>query len=227
MRILHLITARAGSKGLPGKNIKALDGKPLFLYSAEFAQRNMSENDVLCISTDDDELIDLAKQNDVEIHFKRPAELASDTASSGDVIEHALDFFADQGEQFDAVMLLQPTSPLRADEDYQGAISAFVPGTDMVVSVKESKENPYYTLYEEDGDGILNKSKTGNFTRRQDCPMVYAFNGSIYLFSTESFRAGGMGSFKNIRKIEMPTERSVDIDTMADWILAEYYQKTQ
>ncbi len=93
----------------------------------------------------------------------------------------------------------------------------------MVVSVKLAKENPYFTLFEENHEGFLNKSKVGNFERRQDCPEVYAFNGSMYLINIESIKKSRIAELKNIKKIIMPEERSVDIDTLADWTLAEFY----
>ena len=223
MKVLHLITARAGSKGLPGKNIKTLGGKPLFMYSVDFAKKNMKKEDVLCISTNDDELLEMAKQNGVDIPFKRPESLASDTASSQDVINHAIQFYTKQGMSFDAVLLLQPTSPFRADEDYKEFMSSYSSDVDMVVSVKQSKENPYFTLFEEDEQGLLLKSKKGNFVRRQDCPDVYAYNGSMYLINIKSVENVSIGEFKRIKKVLMPDSRSVDIDTMADWVLAEYY----
>lgn len=223
MKILHLITARGGSKGLPGKNIKQLGGKPLFMYSVEFSNRNRKDGDELCISTNDDELIALAEQNNVSIPFKRPEELASDTATSHDVIKHAVQFYANQGKYFDAILLLQPTSPFRSDVDFTKFMEAYSPEVEMVVSVKQSKENPYFTLFEENELGYLKKSKEGQFERRQDCPAVYAYNGSMYLINAKAFESASMGEFTKIKKVQMPEERSVDIDTMADWMMAEYY----
>jgi N-acylneuraminate cytidylyltransferase len=97
----------------------------------------------------------------------------------------------------------------------------------MVVSVKLAKENPYFNLYEENNDVYLSKSKIGNFERRQDCPVVYAFNGSMYLINIESIKISRIAEFKKIKKIIMPEERSVDIDTPVDWALAEFYLKNE
>ena len=93
--------------------------------------------------------------------------------------------------------------------------------------VKKAKENPYFTLFEENSEGFLNKSKIGNYERRQDCPEVYAFNGSMYLINIESIKKSRIAALKRIKKIIMPEERSVDIDTLADWALAEYYLKNE
>jgi N-acylneuraminate cytidylyltransferase len=223
MRILYLITARAGSKGLPGKNIKELGGKPLFMYSVDFAKSNMKDDDELCISTNDDELIAIAKANGVDIPFKRSEELASDTATSQDVIAHAVKFYENQGKSFEAIMLLQPTSPFRDKQDFLKMKEAFTDDVEMDVSVKSSKENPYFTLFEENKDGYLNKSKSGSFTRRQDCPSVFAYNGSIYLIKIDALKRLTISTFTKIKKVVMPEKRSVDIDTMADWVMAEYY----
>ncbi|QSW87453.1 MULTISPECIES: cytidylyltransferase domain-containing protein [Flavobacterium] len=223
MRILYIIPARAGSKGLPGKNTKILGDKPLISHTIEFVLKNIKENDELCISTDDDIIFSIAKDLGVEIPFKRPAELATDTATTYDVIIHALKFYEERGQFFDCVMLLQVTSPLRAKTDLDNVILSYDNDTDMVVTVKESKENPYFTLFEEDKNGLLVKSKISNFQRRQDCPNVFAFNGSMYLMNVLSLKKGSMNEFKRIKKVIMPNERSVDVDTMADWILLEYY----
>ncbi len=223
MRILYLIPARAGSKGLPHKNVKLLNNKPLIAYSIEFALANLKTGDELCVSTDDERVIEISEKLGVKIPFKRPQYLSSDTANTYDVISHALNHYNEKGLTFDAVMLLQPTSPFRNTEDFQNVISSFDADCEMSVTVKEAKENPYFTLFEESKEGFLVKSKTGNFERRQDCPKVYAFNGSIYLIRVSAILFKKINELRSIKKIIMPESRSVDIDTMADWVLAEYY----
>ena len=143
------------------------------------------------------------------------------------MIIHAINHYEKLNQNFDAVLLLQPTSPFRIQDDLTQLIKKFSVDTDMVVSVKLAKENPYFTLFEENNEGFLNKSKIGNFERRQDCPEVYAFNGSMYLINTVSIKKSRITEFKNIKKIIMPEERSVDIDTLADWTLAEFYLKNE
>jgi CMP-N,N'-diacetyllegionaminic acid synthase len=223
MRILYLITARAGSKGLPGKNIKMLGNKPLIQYSIDFALKNMNPKDVLCVSTNDDQILDLLFKSKIEIPFKRPEELSSDTAGSYEVIMHALNHYEMNDAVFDAVLLLQPTSPLRHQEDIANLFETYDEECDMVVSVKKSKESPYYTIFEENQDNFLERSKKSNFTRRQDCPEVFTYNGSMYLMRVASLKKESISDFKKIKKIIMPEERSIDIDTMADWVLTEYY----
>lgn len=226
MKILYLIPARAGSKGLPGKNTRLLNGKALVEYSIDFALENATVQDEICISSNDEDVILISEKAGLRVPFKRPDELSSDSASSYKVILHALNFYRNIGKTFDAVLLLQPTSPFREKEDFKKLIAEFSDNCDMVVTVKEAKENPYFTLFEEDKQGLLVKSKAGNFQRRQDCPPVYAYNGSMYLMSTKSLAESEIQGFNKIRKVVMPEKRSIDIDTMADWVLAEYFLTT-
>jgi len=227
MNILFLIPARSGSKGLPGKNTKLLGNKSLIEYSIEFALENLTENDELCISTNDPFVVEIAMKRGISIPFIRPDHLSNDNASSYDVIIHALNHYESISKKFDAILLLQPTSPFRKKEDYQNLLQEFDSKVDMVVSVKTSKENPYFTLFENTSDGFIEKSKSGIFERRQDCPEVYAFNGSMYLMRVEALKKLKLGEFKKIKKIIMPEDRSVDIDTLADWSLAEFYLKNE
>lgn len=222
MSTLILIPARAGSKGLPGKNIKLLGGKPLIAYSIEYAVKIREENDVICISSNDDEVIKLVAAYDIEIPFKRPEELASDKAGSSEVIKHALEYYMSKSRNFDKVLLLQPTSPFRLLKDYTELRAAFNKSLDMAVSVKLAKENPYFTLFEENESGYLEQSKKLSIVRRQDSPPVFAYNGSMYLINTNSFLQDGLNSLMKIKKMVMPEERSIDIDNMLDWVVAEF-----
>jgi CMP-N,N'-diacetyllegionaminic acid synthase len=223
MKILFLIPARAGSKGLPGKNTKILGNKPLIEYSIDFAIENMGKNDELCISTNDSRVIEVAKKKGIKIPFIRPEELSTDTSGSNEVILHALDFYKANGKLFDCVLLLQPTSPFRIKEDFENLMALYDDTIDMVVSVKITHENPYFNLFEENEFGFLNKSKIGTFVRRQDCPLVYAFNGSFYLINVKSMQTNHLHQFLKIKKMLMPAERSVDIDNQTDWLLVEHY----
>jgi CMP-N,N'-diacetyllegionaminic acid synthase len=220
MRKLILIPARAGSVGLPGKNVKQLHGKPLIGYSIEFAQQVAGQRDVVCVSSNDNEALEIARGYGVDVPFIRPSHLAIDEIGTYEVIMHALEYFGPKN--FDAVLLLQPTSPLRRISDYLKLEALFKQETDMIVTVTKSKENPYFNLFEENADGTLKKSKSSGFTRRQDCPVVYAMNGSMYLINVESLLKMNIQEFSNIHKIEVPEELSIDIDTMQDWIIAEY-----
>lgn len=222
MHTLIIIPARAGSKGLPGKNVKLLGSKPLIAYSLEFAKEICGPDDVICVSTNDDEALLVAAHYGIEVSFKRPEYLATDEVGTYDVIKHALTHYADLGQIFDRVLLLQPTSPFRSKKDYEAMVSIYNEKCDMVVTVKHSKENPYFTLFEE-VDGYLQISKQANYETRQNCPPVYAYNGSMYLISVSALKRSKLSGFKTVRKLLVSKERSVDIDTMEDWIIAEYY----
>jgi N-acylneuraminate cytidylyltransferase len=220
-RVLCLIPARGGSKGIPCKNIKPLVGKPLIYYTIDAALENFPQN-AICVSTDSLDIKSTVEAYGIGVPFIRPPEYATDSATSESVVYHALQFYQDRKIDFDIVVLLQPTSPLRTGKHVREALRIFLNSTaDMVVSVKETKSNPYYLLFEENNDGFLNKCKEGSFTRRQDCPIVYELNGAIYIFRVESFLRSGFKGLVNRQKYLMEGVCSVDIDTPLDWMLCE------
>ncbi|WP_295795865.1 acylneuraminate cytidylyltransferase family protein [Mucilaginibacter sp.] len=224
MKILYLIPARGGSKGLPGKNILDLGGKPLIAYSIDIAKQVLAEGDEICVSTDDDDIIQKVKSLGIEPPFIRPAELAADTSGTHEVILHALNFYEqERGTVFDVVMLLQPTSPFRTLRHITDVIELMGahPDAEMVVSVRESKDNPYFNLFEETDNGYLKKSKAGNYTRRQDCPKVFAYNGSVYLIKVAAVKEKPLHSLEKIIKYRMDDPYNLDIDTWQDWNIAE------
>jgi len=221
MNTLFLITARGGSKGIPFKNIKSLGGKPLITYSIDIA-RQFSSDDRICVSTDSDDIIKVVENHGLKVPFKRPDALATDTSSSYDVIMHAINWYRSRNLEFENVVLLQPTSPFRTKRNVLDALQLYNESdVDMVVSVVKSKANPYYNLFEEDEEGFLIKSKSSNFTRRQDCPDVYEYNGAVYVFNINSLCKYNIGEFKKIKKVLMSDEESLDIDSPLDWKLAE------
>ena len=185
MKILVIIPARGGSKGIPHKNIKPLNGKPLIYYTIDEA-REIVDDDDICISTDDPEIINCVENYGLHVPFVRPEELATDTAGTYEVLLHALNFYEKQGRHYDVVLLLQNTSPFRKIEQIMEALKLYTPDVDMVVSVKECAANPYYCVFEEDNNGYLHVCKgDGNIFRRQDAPKVYEYNGAIYIINTE------------------------------------------
>ena len=190
-------------------------------YTLDAANGAMEEGDELCVSSDDAEIIQVVEDYGVKVPFVRPSELASDIACSEEVMKHAIDWYKNKGQEFDIVVLLQVTSPLRTVQKVREAIILWTPEIDMVVSVKETDANPYYVLFEEDEQGFLKKSKERNFSRRQDCPKVYEYNGAIYVISIESLQHVQMSGFKKIRKYEMTKRESIDVDDEIDFRLAE------
>ncbi|MCT1532642.1 acylneuraminate cytidylyltransferase family protein [Sphingobacterium daejeonense] len=227
MKKLILIPARGGSKGIPKKNLKLFNNVPLIKYTVDFAIKTFP-NDEICLSTDSLEIIDYCKSLGLDSQFIRPQEFSTDTSSSRDVILHALEFFEKKEEFFEHIILLQPTTPIRnsALKDESFKILNEFPNIDMIVSVKESKANPYFNLFEENNSGFLNKSKKSSAIRRQDCPTVYEFTGSYYLIKVSSIKEKPIYLFENIKKIVVsnPTE-NIDLDTFLDWEYGEILLK--
>jgi N-acylneuraminate cytidylyltransferase len=220
MKPLIIIPARGGSKGVPRKNIKLLRGIPLIHYTIKAAQK-LFDNALICVSTDDEEIKKVAEQTSLVVPFLRPKELASDSSGTYEVLMHAIEHFANNGYEADTLILLQPTSPFRTSSHIEEALKIYSNEIDMVVSVKETRSNPYYVLFEEDENGYLKKSKDANFIRRQDCPKVWEYNGAIYIINVASLKKGAMGNFKKVIKYEMDEFSSHDIDTLFDWEIAE------
>lgn len=221
MEVLVVIPARGGSKGIPYKNIKPLNGKPLIYYSIDIA-RQFTTDENICVTTDDDKIIEVVENYGLKVPFKRPDYLATDTCGSNEVIQHAYKFYADRGCHYDAVLLLQPTSPFRKVEFIKEAVALYDDNIDMVTSVRPAACNPYYDGYEEANDGFLYISKgDGTIVRRQEAPQVWQQNGSIYVINPKSLMGKGMGAFTRIKKYAMPEVYSVDLDTMLDWKMAE------
>lgn len=222
MKYLVVIPARGGSKGIPGKNIKKLQGKPLIHYTLEAAKAIFSERDI-CVSTDSTAIARVVETIGLEIPFIRPADLASDKSGMYEVLLHALGYYEQKYNVcYDAIVLLQPTSPLRKEEHIKEAIELFDKSIDMVVSVTESKANPYYNLFEENNKGYLKKSKPSSFVRRQDLPKVWEYNGAIYIINTRSLKERKLQDFKKIVKYPMLPQYALDLDTMEDWKYLEY-----
>ena len=225
MKTLVIIPARGGSKGIPHKNIKPLNGKPLIHYTIDVA-RGISEDKDICVSTDDPEIIKCVEDYGLKIPFVRPAELATDTAGTYEVLLHALDYYEKQGRHYDVVLLLQNTSPFRTSEHVKEALKLYRNDIDMVVSVNETRTNPYYNCFEEDKEGFLKKTVESDiFVRRQDAPKTYEYNGAIYVINAEQLKKMPLGKFTRRVKYVMDDLHSVDLDNMIDWKFAEFIIK--
>jgi CMP-N,N'-diacetyllegionaminic acid synthase len=221
MKRLFLIPARGGSKGIPDKNIRELGGRPLIYYTLDAVSAYKDGTDEIFVSTDSEKIRKVVEEYGFKVPQLRPPELATDHASTESVIVYSLEHFLARNVTFDVVVILQPTSPLRTQIHIKEAIELFDDSVDMVVSVMESKANPYYNLFEEDSNGHLRKSKGGQFTRRQDAPKVYEYNGAIYVIKVDSLLKKGIKNFDSIKKYLMLPEDSIDIDTIIDWELCE------
>jgi N-acylneuraminate cytidylyltransferase len=225
MKILVIIPARGGSKGIPHKNIKPLNGKPLIHYTIDVARGVVNDEDI-CVSTDDPDIIKCVEDYGLKVPFVRPAELATDTAGTYEVLLHALDFYEKQGRHYDVVLLLQNTSPYRTAEHVKEALKLYRNDIDMVVSVNKTRTNPYYNCFEEDQEGFLKKTlDSTSFIRRQDAPITYEYNGAIYVINPEQMKKMPLGKFTRRVKYIMDDLHSVDLDNMIDWKFAEFIQK--
>lgn len=232
MKILGLIPARGGSKEIPLKNQKELGGKPLLQYTIEAALGSKLLDNVI-FSSEDATLIDLARRMGAEVSFVRPAHLASDTASSIAVVEHALEALAAMGRNYDAICLLQVTNPFRTSQFIDNAILKFKEaGTDSLVSVLKVPHefNPHW-IYEVSEKNTLKLSTGENeiIKRRQDLPVAYYRDGSIYITKSDIVTSQHSLYGKEISYIESDPERHVNIDTIQDWeravVLAEKFSK--
>lgn len=222
-RIIGVIPARGGSKGLPGKNIRPLDGRPLIAWTIEQAG-SCGFFDRVIVSTDDEQIAAVARSAGAEVPFIRPPELATDEAKTIDVILHALDWLKAQSDVPDIVALLQATSPLRTAGDIAAALDTlFAAGARSVISVCKSEHHPFWSnVLPENGslDGFLRPELLDR--NRQDLPVCYRLNGAIYVAYYDVLREQkgffGTGSVAYV----MPVDRSVDIDTELDFDFTEF-----
>jgi CMP-N-acetylneuraminic acid synthetase len=216
--IVALVTARGGSKGIPGKNIALVAGKPLIAWSIEAAYNSRHVSRTI-VSSDDDAILRASRVAGAETPFVRPAELAGDTSTHLSVVLHALDWLASDGCRPDWLVLLQPTSPLRSAADIDAAIElAIAKNADAVVSVTETHSHPWLTKQLAD-DGRLVDFAVGPkpaYLRRQDLPAAYALNGAVYVIRPDVLREAKTFLPANTYPYVMPTERSLDVDTPWD-----------
>jgi len=217
-KILAVITARAGSKRLPNKNILDLAGKPLIVWTIDEAKKS-KYIDRLIVNTDSQQIAEISKQYGAEVPFMRPQELANDNADSISVLKHTIDFF---NQEFDYILLLQPTSPLRNVEDIDNAIELLNEKTKAVISVCETQHSPLWS------NTLPNDLSMENFIRpeiknlrSQDLPKYYRLNGAVYIAEIKYFM-GNNGFIGNKTKaFIMSQQNSVDIDTELDFKLCE------
>jgi CMP-N,N'-diacetyllegionaminic acid synthase len=218
-----LIPARGGSKGIPLKNIKPLAGKPLIYYSIDIARQILDDKHI-CISTDDNRIIEKVEEYGLTVPFVRPEVLATDTSTSNDVLIHALTHYEEKEVFYDAIILLQPTSPLRTLENLKEALLLYNDTIDMVVSVRQS-HSAAVICKEEDGY-LVSALNERNF-RRQDINNYFEYNGAIYIINAQRLKEKGLNQFTKILKYEMSDEKSIDIDSMFDWKIAEMVIENQ
>jgi CMP-N,N'-diacetyllegionaminic acid synthase len=216
LNIMAIIPARAGSKGLAEKNIKYLGNRPLIAWTID-ACRKSKYLDRVVLSSDDKKIIEIAKKWGCDVPFVRPKELASDTATTLDVINHTLRHV--HGYQY--FVLLQPTSPLRTSEDIDMAIElCFKKNAKTCVSITESKPSSWFVRVSE--SGFIIKSSDKLDCMRQAAVKNYLINGAIYVSEISNFLYSKSLVDSRTVAYEMPPERSIDIDTLLDFELAEF-----
>ena len=222
---IALIPARGGSKGIPRKNIRTLAGKPAISWTIECALISKQFERVI-VSTDDAEIANISKQSGAEVPFLRPHELASDTATSLDVVLHTLNWLEHHGSiKPDFVMLLQPTSPLRETSDIQRAMDLIRnANAHAVVGVCPAVHPPHW-LRKIDAEGRIQNWLAEEANRRQDSEVLYQINGSIYLINRYILEKERTFFPEDTRALIMPQERSIDIDTPWDFYLADLILK--
>lgn len=222
-KILGLIPARGGSKGLPKKNILPLAGKPLIAWTIEQIKRS-KYTDSFIVSTDDEEIASVSRKYGCEVPFIRPHEIATDSAKGIEVVFHALNWFESREQKFDILILLQPTSPLRKIEDIDNSIEMlFEKNAKAIVSVCKTEHHPLWSsILPPDGSmkDFLNQNiKNKN---RQELPKYYRLNGAIYLSYCDYLKKSKSFLGEQTFAYIMPQERSIDIDSSLDFKFAEF-----
>lgn len=221
-QILAIIPARGGSKGLPGKNIRPLGGKPLIGWSIDAANQSQYIDSVT-VNTDYPEIADISQKIGARIPFLRPEALATDSASSHDMIIHTIDWHERHGENYDLILLLQPTSPLRTAQDIDKAIELFFQQeAQAIVSVCPCDHHPWWTNSLPDDSNMRDFLRPEVLkTNRQGLPTHYRLNGAIYMADIDFLRGNGSFFGPKTFALKMVKEHSVDIDDIVDFQLAE------
>jgi len=226
--ILCTICARGGSKGVKNKNIKELNGKPLIAYTIEQAKASGLFEHIV-ISTDSDDIANVAKQYGAEVFFKRSSEMASDTAGKLDVIKDSFKRSEEYyNRTFDYLIDLDATAPLRSVEDIVNSFKQFKENNnDNLITAMPSRRSPYFNLVEQDKDGKVHLSKKLDDTvvRRQDAPKSYDMNASIYIWKREIILNRNSLFLEKTGLYVMPEERSIDIDNELDFKFVEFLMK--
>ena len=226
MKRLAVIPARSGSKGLADKNIKELNGKPLIAYTIEVALHSECFDKVF-VSTDSEKYAEIAKLYGADASFLRSKDNSGDNANSWDVVREVVSIFKSKGLEYDEIMLLQPTSPLRTSEDILNSIELLhIKKANSIVSLTECDHSPLWcnTLPE---DGLMDGFDNNEYKDlpRQSLPVFYRYNGALYLVTSKELQNKEHMLEHNCYAYIMPRNRSIDIDTELDFMIAETIMK--
>jgi len=224
MKAVAFIFARGGSKGLPGKNIRLLAGKPLIAWSIEHA-RAVQRIERVIVSTDSQEIANVARKYGAEVPFIRPAELSSDTSPEWLAWRHALSHMRQtEGSMPDVMISIPATAPLRLPLDIENCLNEYEKGNvDVVITVTDAQRSPYFNMVKENADGTVGLviPPQTKVTRRQDAPTVYDIATVAYVASPDFVMANQSAFEGRVRSVHVPVERAIDIDTLMDFEIAE------
>ncbi len=227
MKTVAFIFARGGSKGLPGKNVRLLCGKPLIGWSIEQAKATKMISRVI-VSTDSEEIAEVARQYGAETPFMRPSGLARDDSPEWLAWRHALNYLKEESGLPDAMVSVPTTAPLRDVRDIERCLEDFALGdADVVVTVEAARRSPYFNMVKRNDDGTVELviPPGGNVFRRQDSPPVFDMTTVAYVASPEFILTKNSLFEGRVRAVEIPTERAIDIDTLMDFRIAECLMK--
>lgn len=224
MKAVAFIFARGGSKGLPGKNIRPLGGKPLIAWSIEHALAVKRIARVI-VSTDSEQIAEVAKAHGAEVPFIRPAELASDNSPEWLAWRHALQYLLEtEGTLPDAMVSVPTTAPLRLPQDIENCLDEYRKGdADMVITVTDAHRSPYFNMVKTNPDGTVGlvNPPPSAIARRQDAPVVYDMATVCYVANPEFVMTHNATFEGRVKAVQVPTERAIDIDTLLDFQIAE------
>ena len=224
MKVLCTICARAGSKGVANKNLRLINNKPLIVYSIEQAIATKLFDQIV-VSSDSKEIREVALANGATFCVDRPAELATDTAPKLPAIKHCVENAEEKFGQFEVIIDLDATAPLRESSDIIGALELLQSAqADNVITGTPAHRSPYFNLVEIDANGVVSLSKppANVVARRQDSPQCFDMNASIYVWRRQALFANENLFTSNTRLFVMPRERSLDIDSQADFEMVEW-----
>ncbi len=228
MNYVALICARGGSKGIPDKNIRLLANKPLIGWAIEVTKKVQRISDII-VSTDSEKIAKIAKEYGATVPFMRPKHLAEDNSPEWSVWRHALDYLSEnKSMQIDGLVVIPPTAPLRSVNDIERCINEYEKGNvDVVITVSEAHRNPYFNMVTKDDDGFVSlmMSSRSKVFRRQDAPGAYDVTTVAYVVSPCFVKKYNYIFEGRVRSVEIPLNRSIDIDTEFDFRIAEFLAK--
>ena len=227
MKTYAFIFARGGSKGVPGKNIKDICGKPLIAYSIEIAQA-INRIDKIFVSTEDDKIATISKRYGASI-IPRPSKLAQDDSSEWLAWQHAIRWLEERDDKFDIFLSLPTTSPLRNTKDVTSCLSCLNEKSDAVITMTKSSRSPWFNMVQQDSDGYVKVLMENNqsFIRRQEVPKAYDMTTVAYVTRPEYIINSKSIFDGKVKAVIVPPERAVDIDTELDFLLAELLLKNE